>query len=142
MKKLYYVFFIAAFFIGGCKMKEADKLQSFSAEAFAYDMGDGWDVNATVRVKGFAQKEVKNTYTFNLIYTVDLITPKGEKKEKLYSGVQNQETKEKTADLALESQFELDSTYEPGKYKLVFNISDGISNQKITVDKELELGSE
>ena len=27
----------------GCKKQETEKLQTFSSEAFAYDLGDGWE---------------------------------------------------------------------------------------------------
>jgi hypothetical protein len=139
MKKYYFAAILSILLIAGCGSKGTDKLQAFSGEAFAYDLGDGWDVNASVRVKGFSQKEANSSFTSNITYTVDLITPTGEKKAKLYTGTANQDSKEKLADIPLEAQFELDSTYTAGEYKVVFNISDELGNQKISIEKRLEL---
>jgi len=38
--------------------KEEVKFEAFSPEAFAYDIGNSWEVNATVNVKGFTKNEV------------------------------------------------------------------------------------
>jgi hypothetical protein len=143
MKKYYFAVVMALFVFTGCSSKAPDKLQAFSGEAFAYDLGDGgWDVNASVRVKGFLQKEANNAFSSNLTYTVDLVTPSGEKKSRLYTGTATQESKEKLSDLPLESQFELDSTYAAGEYKVIFNISDDLGNQKVTIEKRLELAND
>lgn len=134
---------MAVLLLAGCSSKSSDKLQAFSSEAFAYDLGDGgWDVNASVRVKGFLQKESNNAFASNLTYTVDLVTPSGAKKSRLYTGTASQESKEKLSDIPLESQFELDSTYAAGEYKVIFNISDELGNQKVTVEKRLELAND
>jgi len=143
MKKFYFAALIIMLALTGCGSKESDKLQAFSREAFAYDLGDGgWDINTTVRIKGFKQTEVNNKFTSNVTYSVDLITPSGDKKAKLYTGTSNQESKEKLSDVPLEAQFELDSTYIAGKYKVIYNITDELGNQKITAEKELELAND
>ncbi len=143
MKKLYFAAIIAVLVLAGCSSKSPDKLQAFSGEAFAYDLGDGgWDVNASVRVKGFLQKEANNVFSSNLTYTVDLVTPSGVTKAKLYTGAASQESKEKLSDIPLESQFELDSTYTAGEYKVIFNIFDELGNQKATFEKRLELAND
>ncbi len=143
MKKLYFTALLTVLVLAGCSSKAPDKLQAFSGEAFAYDLGDGgWDVNASVRVKGFLQKEANNAFASNLTYTVDLVTPSGATKTKLYTGTASQESKEKLSDIPLESQFELDSTYTAGEYKVVFNITDELGNQKATFEKRLELAND
>ena len=143
MKIFYFAAIMSALILSGCSSKTPDKLQAFSGEAFAYDLGDGgWDINASVRVKGFMQKESNNAFSSNITYTVDLVTPSGEKKSRLYTGTANQESKEKLSDVPLESQFELDSTYAAGVYKVIFNISDELGNQKISIEKRLELDND
>jgi len=74
MKKVFFLV-ISLFVIAGCSKKEV-KLEAFSAEAFAYDIGDGTaEVNATVRVKGFTQIEKNDNYNAEVSYVVDLVRP-------------------------------------------------------------------
>ena len=42
-----------------CSKKEEIKFEAFSPEAFAYDIGDVWEVNATVNVRGLKKLKVK-----------------------------------------------------------------------------------
>ncbi|MDP2365265.1 MAG: hypothetical protein Q8M94_16045 [Ignavibacteria bacterium] len=114
-----------------CSKKET-KFEAFSAEAFAYDIGDGTaEVNATVRVKGFTQTEKDNNYKAAVAYEVDLLKPDSSVRKSVYKFVQNDEKKEPISDVALEAQFTLDSTYTAGTYTLVFIISDKNSENKI-----------
>ncbi len=53
------------------------KLQAFSL-SIAYSLTDGWEVNTTVRVKGFKQDKENETYIAKFSYSIDLVTPKGE----------------------------------------------------------------
>ncbi|MCK7518922.1 MAG: hypothetical protein MZV64_14960 [Ignavibacteriales bacterium] len=53
-------------------------LSTYSAEAFAYDLGESWEVNSTTRVKGFFQKEENGTFTALLSYDIDLVTAAGD----------------------------------------------------------------
>jgi len=50
--------------------------------------------------------------------------------------------KEKLTDQQLNIQFELDSTFVKGKYKLVINIKDNNSAQTVAAEKEFDLGEE
>ncbi|MBI5726580.1 MAG: hypothetical protein HY965_01915 [Ignavibacteriales bacterium] len=136
-------FFCLLFFMlaSGCGKKEENQLQAFSVEAFAYDLGDGWDVNANARVKGFGQQESNGTFMMNVTFAVELVNPAGEKKT-VFNGEQKQQGKEKFSDQALEAQFELDSAYAAGKYKVLFTIKDQIGNQQVTAEKEFELGDD
>mgnify|MGYP003449360930 CR=1 FL=1 len=108
------------------------KFEAFSAEAFAFDLGDGTaEVNATVRVKGFTQTEKDDNYKAEVAYEVDLIKPDSTVTKSVFKFVQNDEGKEPISDIALEAQFTLDSTYKSGTYTLVFNIADKNSENKI-----------
>jgi hypothetical protein len=109
--------------------KEEPKIETFSPEAFAYDIGDGWEVDATTRVKGFAQNENEGKYSATLAFDVDLVTAKGDTVKELISRVEDKTDKERMTDVPLEAQFDLDSTYTMGDYKVIFKIKDVISNQ-------------
>lgn len=127
MKHFIALIFIA-FFLIGCD-KEEIKLEAFSPEAFAFDIGDMWEVNALVNVKGFVQKEEDGTFSVSLQYSVNMITPDGKTITNVFEDVNVVKEGEEITDIPLEVQFELDSTYMVGKYKLLFNIQDNYSEQ-------------
>jgi len=124
-----------------CSSKE-EKLELFSAEAFTYSMGEGWELNASCRVKGFTQNRTGEEYSAKLSYTADLITPDGKKLESVGEGLIDQKSKEKISDLLIETQLQLDSSYKPGKYKIVFNVTDDLNEKKISIEKEFEISPE
>lgn len=126
----------------GCSKKEEAKLTAFNAEAFAYDLSDGWELNSTVRVKGLTYKEENKKFLSSLNFTIDLVTPKGDTVKSIVKGSDKKENSEKAADLPLEAQANLDSTYKAGKYKVIFNITDNYSSQKATIEKEFEISKE
>jgi hypothetical protein len=141
MKKLIVIFFSTVIFYS-CSKEEPVKIETFSPEAFAYDIGGAWEVNATTRVKGFAQNENENKYTATLAFDVDLVTPKGDTIKSLISKVDDKTDKEKMADVPLEAQFDLDSTYTIGDYKVVFKIKDVLSNQTATSTASFKLSKD
>ena len=71
MKKIVFVCFIL-FAVISCSKKEDVKFEAFSPEAFAYDIGDSWEINATVNVKGFVKKKVGDEFTASLEFTIDM----------------------------------------------------------------------
>jgi len=129
MKKLF-LFIISLLAVISCSKKDV-KFEAFSAEAFAFDIGDGTaEVNATVRVKGFTQTEKDDNYKATIAYDVDLIKPDSTIRKSVFKFVRKDEGTEPISDIALEAQFSLDSTYMAGTYTLVFNISDKNSDNK------------
>lgn len=135
--------FLSFLLITGCAKKEETKLQAVNPEAAAFDMGDGaWEVNASVIVKGFQQDEVDGFFNSELSYSVDLQKPDGSLVKNKFSDVMTNKEKEKLTDQQLNIQFELDSTFVKGKYKLVINIKDKNSAQTVSVEKEFDLGEE
>lgn len=141
--KIKLLVFFALLGIISCTKKDV-KFEAFSAEAFAFDLGDGAaEVNATVRVKGFTQTEKDDNYKAAVAYEVDLIKPDSSVQKSVFKFVQNDEGKEPIADIALEAQFTLDSSYRAGTYTLVFNIIDNNSESKteakVSFDLEWEL---
>ncbi len=123
-----------------CSKKEETKLTAFSSEAFAYDLGDSSEVDATTQVKGFQQKEENNTYLATLSYDIDLVTPKGDTVKSLISKIVDRRQREKISDTELNAQFDLDSTYAKGNYKVVFRIKDVLSGNITTAAADFKLG--
>ncbi|MBI5661827.1 MAG: hypothetical protein HZC46_06750 [Ignavibacterium album] len=139
MKKLISLI-LTLLLITSCGKKE-DKFEAFSTEAFAYDLGGSWEVNATVRIKGFNQiidKETGN-YAATISLIVDLVKPDSSVEAGKFSYVHTETSKEKISDVGLEAQFVLDSTYQEGIYKIVFHIKDANSDQHTSIETDLEL---
>ncbi len=137
--KKYLTTFLILIIIWACSGKPEPNLQLFNAEAFAYDIGDSWEVNATVNAKGFLQKEVEDTYHLKLSYSVDLVTPALDSLTSIYSDIIEEISDEELIDIPLEAQIEIDSNFSEGKYSLVFNVKDEFSNQFKSVAVEFNL---
>lgn len=142
MKKIFFVFGLFLLIIS-CSKKDI-KFEAFSAEAFAFDIGDGIaEVNSTVRVKGFVQTEKDNNYKAAVAYEIDLLKPDSTIRKSIFKFVQKDENKEPISDIALEAQFNLDSTYKSGVYTLIYKIADknseNILETKVNFDLEWEL---
>ena len=132
--KVLIILFLTTLIFYSCSKEKPVKIETFSPEAFAYDIGDGWEVDATTRVKGFAQNEKEKKFSATLAFDVDLVTPKGDTIKSLISRVEDKTDKEKMTDVPLEAQFDLDSTYALGDYKVIFKIKDVISgNSAISI---------
>ncbi len=137
MKKVF-LLFISLLAITACSKKDVN-FEAFSAEAFAYDIGDGTaEVNSTVRVKGFTQTERDDNYNAAVAYDVDLLKPDSTIRKSIFKFVQKADNGEPISDIALETQFTLDSTYQAGTYTLVYKITDKNSDNtlesKVTFD--------
>ena len=129
---------ILVIIVSACSKKE-EKLELTSAEAFAYSMETGWELNATCRVKGFNQQENEKEYKAKLSYTIDLKTPDGKLLEDVDEGLIDKSEKTRLTDLPLEIQIEIDSTFKPGKYYVIFNVSDDLSGKSVSAKKDFEL---
>lgn len=121
-----------------CSKKEQEKFEAFSPEAFAYDIGDSWEVNATVNVKGFAVKEIEKEFSASIDYTVDISGPDSLDVEAIFADTKEVTSNELT-DLQLEAQFELNYDSPEGLYKIVFNITDNNSGETTSALAEFEL---
>jgi hypothetical protein len=138
MKKVILVL-VALLIVISCSKKDV-KFEAFSAEAFAFDIGDGTaEVNATVRIKGFTQTEKDDIYKAAVAYDIDLIKPDSSVSKSVFKFVQNDEGQEPISDIALEAQFSLDSSYTEGTYTLVFNITDKNSEKKTEAKVNFDL---
>jgi hypothetical protein len=130
---------IFIFVLSSCSKKEETKLEAFSAEAFAYDIGDAFEVNASTRVKGFQQEEDNKKFKASLAFDIDLVKPNGDTIKSMITRVEDKINAEKMSDVPLEIQFNLDSTYAIGKYKLIFEIKDVNSEQKTSSSADFDL---
>jgi len=137
MKKL---FLIALILIMNACTKEEIKLEAFSPEAFAYDLGEKWEINALVNVKGFEQREYNgNTFEASINLSADIKTPGGMVLEGVYADTLKVANHEEISDIPLEVQFELDTTYSTGEYLIIIHITDELSKNSITTNVEVEL---
>lgn len=138
MKKVFLII-ISLLIVISCSKKDV-KFEAFSAEAFAYDIGDGTaEVNATVRIKGFTQIEKDNNYKAEVGYVVDMIKPDSSVRSSIFRFVQKSEKSEAINDIPLEAQFSLDTTYTEGTYTLVFKIEDKNSENKTEAKVNFDL---
>ncbi|NWF51077.1 MAG: hypothetical protein HXY49_11120 [Ignavibacteriaceae bacterium] len=143
MKKIFPGLVLILLLVNACSKEDAPKLETFSQEAFAFDLGDGsWEINSTVRIKGFNQTEKNDKFSASIEYVVDLVKPEGDTVKSVYSNIMNQTEAEKIGDLALEAQFELDSTFEFGSYKVLYTVKDRLSKQTAAATINLQLGEE
>ncbi len=126
------------FLLSGCN-KEEVKFEAFSPQSFAFDIGDRWEVNALVNVKGFVQKEADGTFSASVQYSVDMVTPNEKTIANIFEDSKVTKQEEEITDIPLEVQFELDSTYTVGKYKLLFNIRDNYSEKTTEAFVEFDL---
>jgi len=137
MKKLIVIFIILLTFVS-CSKKEEEKFEAFSPEAFAYDIGDSWEVNATVNVKGFVKKETGEEFSASFDYTVDVVGPDSLSKDSIFIDSKDVIENELT-DVQLEAQFELDYNSPQGLYKIIFNVKDNNSGKVTTAQADFEL---
>ena len=124
--------------VSGCSKRE-EKFELFSAESFAYSMDNGWELNVTVRTKGFEQKENNNNFYARLSYYTNLQTPEGQHVNKISSGIINKSESEKILEIPIESQIKIDSTYETGNYKIIFYVKDELTGKEISIESVFEL---
>jgi hypothetical protein len=139
MKYLFVAFIFLFFVISGCSKKKEEKLTAYNAAAFAYDLGDSWEVDATTRVKGFSQKEEGNMFRASLAFEINLVTPKNDTIKSLISKVVDKSEKEKMTDTGLEAQFDLDSTYSDGTYTIIWDVKDVQTNSTANSSSNFEL---
>jgi hypothetical protein len=137
MNKTLYILLIILLTIS-CGKKEDVKFEAFSPEAFAYDIGDSWEINATVNVKGFERKEVGDELSTSLGFSVDVIDPDGAETLDIFFDSKEVTSKE-LIDVQLEAQFELDYYSPDGLYKIIFHITDKYSGETVTAETEFEL---
>jgi hypothetical protein len=137
MNKTLYILLIILLTIS-CSKKEEVKFEAFSPEAFAYDIGDSWEINATINVKGFRTKEVGDELSASFSFTVDMTGPDSLEMKNIF-GDSKDVTSIELMDVQLEAQFELDYNSPEGLYKITFNVTDHNSSEVASAQAEFEL---
>ncbi len=140
MKKAAVIILLTSLLFSACSKKKEPKLQVFASEAFAYQMGDSSEVDATARVSGFLQNEKDGMYSATLGYSIDLVTPKGDTVKSMINKIMDKTNKEKISEIPIEIQFDLDSTFAKGNYKLIFNIKDVLSDRTAAASAGFTVG--
>ncbi len=140
MIKIISVLSFILFLLTACG-KEESKLELFNPDAFAYDLGNSWEVNAIINVKGFEQKENDERGLFEaaISYAADLQTPDGTIINNIFSDDIEYSLGEEIIDIPLEIQFELDSTYVLGKYQINLTAEDDFSGNVVKGVIEFDL---
>ena len=126
-------------FVYACKKEESQKLEASVNQAYAFDIGSAWEVNVSTKVKGFMEEENNGKFKMSLSYTIDLVTPGGKTINGIANKTEDKIDKEKLPDFILDSQFNLDTTYVPGKYKVIINIRDVITGKSATATGSFDL---
>ncbi len=129
---------VISLYVSGCSKKE-EKFELFSPESFAYSMDNGWELNVTVRAKGFEQKEKEKKFSAKLSYYANFQTPEGKLVNKVSSGIIDKNENEKISEIPIESQIKLDPTYKTGNYKIIFYVKDELSGKEIFIESVFEL---
>jgi hypothetical protein len=113
---------------------EEPDLVLFSPQSFAFSMDDGWEVNASVNAKGFAQIEKDNSdlYFTQINYLVNLYSPEDTIFNADYDSIIDS-TNEEVLDIQIESQLQLDSGFKAGEYKIEFIVVDEYSQTRDTL---------
>ena len=132
MKNILIILIFSTLLFIGCS--EEPKLILFSPESFAFSLDNGWEVNASVNAKGFAQIEKENSdlYFTHLSYSVNLYTPEDSINNADYGSITDSAS-EKTMDTQIETQLELDNGFTKGNYTLEFIVEDKYSTTKDTL---------
>jgi hypothetical protein len=142
MKFLFSGLIVLLIFIYACKKDELPNLEASVNQAYAFDIGNAWEVNISTKVKGFKQEENAHKFKMSLSYTIDLVKPSGETIKGITSKTEDKIDKEISSDFILDSQFNLDTTYIPGKYKAIINIRDVITGRTATTTGTFDLAKD
>ncbi len=136
MKKLSLLVII--FFLFACSEEEL-KLEVYSPEAFAFQIENEWELNASAQVKGFKQIEEDEEYSTKLSFFANLITPSGELLEEVDYGMIDKKNEEELMDIQLGIQIVLDSSFVQGEYTLQIIVLDDYSEQQDSTEVKFSL---
>ncbi len=139
MKKVIPLLLILAL-AAACTKKEV-KFELFSAEAFAYSLDKGFELDAQTMAKGFKVEKANGSFSARLSYSVDLVMPDGKVKTGIDSAVVAKEDKEEFTEMEIQVQKQLDSSYPLGKYKVVINVTDELTKKKLKIEKDFDLSN-
>ncbi len=131
-------FVVIVLIIFSCS-EENNKFEVYNSEAFAFQVDNEWELNASAQVKGFTQVEENDEYLAKLSYYVNLITPSGEELEEIDYGMIDRNSVEKLTDTQIEIQVILDSSFVKGEYALKIFVVDDYSEQQSNTETKFSL---
>ena len=85
------------------------------------------------------QEENNGKFKMSISYTIYLETPGGKTINGIVNKTEDKIDKEKLPDFILDSQFNLDTTYVPGKYRAIINIRDVITGKTASATGSFDL---
>lgn len=139
MKLMIFISLIACFVFFSCSRKEENNMALSNHDAYSFPVDNGWEVNTSVIVKGFEQETNNGKYFSKLAYSVDIVKLSGDTVKSIHGDSIEKEEMEEIADIPVDAQILLDSTYKSGKYTIILNIKDNISGAEIISSKDFEL---
>lgn len=139
MKKIFTFLVLILLFVIGCSKKNEVQLTTSGKNAFAADVDGSWEVQALTELHGFDQQKKDGNYTASIFYSVDVITSDGKILKSLFTKQVDKKESEKITGVKLEAQFNINGSYPAGRYKLVFNIKDILSNKTLKDTASLKL---
>ncbi len=138
MKKFSFVFLLLLLFVS-CSDKNSD-LKVEIQDVYPFEIDNGYELNLNAKVEGFEQEKANDEYKFDLKYNVDIENSSGKVIEGIIKGTVSEKSEEIPTDFIIESQAQLDSTYQEGEYKIIILVEDLNSNKKAEAEKIFELG--
>jgi hypothetical protein len=139
MKSILYplILFITVFV--SCGLDEDQNLEAYNSEAFVFDIGEEYEVNASVRIRGFRLEEHGEEFSSSVFYELDLQRPDGTIEEEFVSKIEEFIFSEKVKDAGIDFQFNLDKSYVPGRYNLIINLTDNYTENSTMAIAEFTL---
>jgi hypothetical protein len=142
MKRSYIAGILVSFFLISCSGENPQIVLS-SPEAFAFTLDEGWELNATVIAAGFQQNEDDNdNFNASLSYSIDMVTPEDSLVRVDFDEMNESQEEEPFTDIMIESQIELNSNFPVGDYKIIFYVTDQLSQTKDTATVKFTLTNE
>jgi len=121
--------------------KDKSKIKIEAGQAVAFDTGDNFEINITAQAKSIKLNEKDGKYSASIFYSVDIINPDGKTQKALTSQKIDTVFAEKTSDIKIDVQLNLNKDSKLGKYKAVINVKDNLnqteanSTTEFTVEK-------
>ncbi len=131
MKKLLLIAAIVMFAFACSKPNVPMEL--FSPDAFAFEVDNGYELNTSIRVKGFNKVDTAEVEEATVNYMLNIITADNDTIKNVYAGkVSGEGDDEEFMEMEIEVQVLLDASFESGKYTLEFLAQDNNSTEKDT----------
>ena len=119
--------------------KDKAKIKIEAGQAAAFDTGDNFEVNVTAQAKSIKLAEKDGKFNASIFYSIDVINPDGKVQKAVSSQKIDTVFNEKTNDLKIDVQFNMNKDSKLGKYKAVINVKDNLNNTEANSTTEFSL---